>query len=1524
MARRISGLDQLFLMAEQRASDFSLFPKAFGSSRAGQIAGLLSARKVDQRLAELRNLTVDQYIAETVTPSEDKARPGAKAILKRLGTTVREFGGGPLYAAEVKIEFGDSERHIGFLCQERGANNGVWGPEHHLQATDVIRRFTQHRLPIVTMIDTPGADAGEEANRNNQAHAISRLIAEMALLHVPTVGIVIGNGYSGGAIPLATTNVLLSVRDGVFNTIQPQGLASIARKYDLSWQECAKYVGVSSYELYSQGYLDGVIDFVPTERKRKLENLRKAIVSSIAAVEQGAEEFIPDNPEVFDHYRRSVYRYLDPAPDLEQVERQSALWRPTSPTGQLDVFGCTYRYLRYLGLRGRIRSTTTERYGRLATTQLPKGDLKERQRQDYVVAFHQWLENPLEIRYDDNLNKSWKTFLERRASLGTERGKIMKILRGNPATRFYQARSDLYLHYSFYLFNLWKSGAHNNFLLLIEQLRTAKAPKSPDEGAMTVLDVMMQDELRDGFIKECQNLIIFELIYDNIITNQIAIAREVKDMNVVSRDSVNKLLEEPLEKATVELAAKQPDDQGASRRLENELKDQFYLWLNQFIHHGGRGQILKTVQEWKKIVFPRISEPLFAIITFFFEHLLPEFYECEISKREYEGRISPRDIGMKDFWNRLAIAYQDILIGDALYKVKRSRVTTSKAIIERFFTNFDERNANLMTADPVNFPGFRISIEQALSRDVTPCGLITGVAQFKSRKVRRKMGVAISNLDFQAGAFDMASCEKFCKLLVECARRHLPVVCFLSSGGMQTKEGAGSLFSMAIVNDRITRFVRDNHLPIIIFGFGDCTGGAQASLVTHPLVQTYYFSGTNMPFAGQIVVPAYLPTTATLSNYLSVSPGAMQGLVSHPFAETLDDDLREIDKTIPVAEESVEEVVQRIIQEGVLADSAADGETPTETVIIDSRKLLKPVRKVLIHARGCTAVKLIRIAQRNDISVVLVQSDADMDSVSAEMLTENDTLVCLGGNTPDESYLNAASVIRLAEREGVDSLHPGIGFLSENAHFSALCQFHKINFIGPSARSMELMGNKSNAINTALRLKIPVVPGSHGIITSVEAAQALSDEISYPVILKAVHGGGGKGIQIVEDPADFRDSFLKISAEAKSAFGNSDVYIEKCVVSLRHCEVQIIRDSFGNTKVLGMRDCSVQRNNQKIIEESGSTMLPKKIEEQMYKSASDIADDIGYVGAGTVEFIYDIEAKTSYFMEMNTRLQVEHPVTEVVSGVDIVKAQYDIAGGERIDQLEAKPKGYAIETRVTAEKATVDSAGKLSFIPHPGQITTFDLPECEHIDIIATAAEGKAVTPFYDSMIAQIICYGKDREDAIEKLLAYLDSVTICGVCTNIPLVRRILTDEVFRKGIYDTRYLIGLFERIDLAALSQEIDDEAGVAELALDLGALRIENSDELKVIAPSTGVFYMTPSPSEPDFVTPGAIIGVDQTLCLLEAMKVFRSLTLADFNKDDSVIYDPETKFEVIKVAPPGGQAVNVGDLLFVVKPVSNAK
>lgn len=1512
------NVDSLFIQAEHLASDFSLFPDRSTLSTGKHLAGLVEERKVKSRLKQLQKLDVDSYITEVVQPAQHSKRPTAKEIVGRLnGKIITSQEKGPFYSVEIELPFSGGNRRIGIIAQERSSANGAWMPEHHLLASETIRRFSDMALPIVYFIDTPGADAGEIANCNNQAHSISRMITEATSVDVPTVGIVVGVGYSGGAIPLAAANILLSVRDGIFNTIQPQGLQSIARKFNLSWQECAKEVGVSPEELLSHGCIDGIIDYSPVDTDERQHNLQTAIVASIEAIEKAALEFVAKTPDLFQHYQRNLDRYLHPTPYQQALEKNSPMNLLRSPTIQPNIFGLCYRYMRYLRLRGRIHSISSNEYGRLSKLTLPQGDLQVRLAHEQAKLFAAWIDNPDKLVYDDGLAKAWKNFTSKRENLDTERNTVTRFLLGEPKENYEKAKQALLFNLSFSLYNRWKNSAAHNFneliKLLDDEVNMPTTTTWPALSDMTVLDAVLHRELRQDFIEQCKNVLIFDTLYNTVVANLPSIAKEAMDTKSLSKESVTNLLDSSLTEA-LKLDRQAVTDQGnAQGSKASASKQRFESWLKFLASQRNRGELLIKVEEWKGIGFPQMNDSLFVILTYFFENLLPEYYESE--NGNFKGSINPARIGRrKDFWNRLIMGYRDLLIQRLLADVKQQIKLTPDNIIEHFFTDFIELDADKASSNPVNFPGFRQAIESAIEKKMRPCGLVTGLARYKPEQGKAKrVGIAVSNVAFQAGAFDMASAEKFCHLLVECANKQLPVVCFISSGGMQTKEGAAALFSMSAVNDRLTRFVVDNDLPVVIFGFGDCTGGAQASFVTHPLVQTYYFSGCNMPFAGQMVVPSYLPTTSSLSNYLSSNPDTMAGLVRHPFAPDLDVKLREIDQNIPIPALTVEEIVESTFTK-VLPSQPVD----EVELMGDPKSLMKPVKKVLVHARGCTAVKLIRKAHESNLQVVLVASDPDMTAVPAKMLKSKDRLICLGGNSSDESYLNAHSILQVAEYEQVNALHPGIGFLSETPQFANLCVNHGINFVGPSAYSMMTMGNKSNAIQTVQESQVPVVPGSHGILVSSEQAANIADTIGYPVLLKAVHGGGGKGIQVVRSSSDMYKYYDMISHEARAAFGNGDLYLEKFVTSMRHIEVQLLRDKYGNSRVLGLRDCSVQRNNQKVVEESGSTLLPDELKERVLQYTLAIADRVDYMGAGTVEYIYDLDAKAVYFMEMNTRLQVEHPVTEATSGIDIVKAQFDIASGGSIEDMQPKEQGYAIEVRVTAEKVAVDSEGIMQLVPNPGKITQCIMPERGDVELISIAATDIEISPFYDSLIAQVICRGDSREQVIDKLHDYLDSVVIEGIPTNIPLLKRILKDPTFRGGDYDTNYLPAFMATLDAAELIAEIEDAArSDAAVAMDTDSIRVNDSQELKVFAQSSGIFYTASSPSDPDFVKQGDVVSTSQTLALMEAMKMFSQISLSQYNRSGAELYPSDKQYRIEHINAASGQQVSSGDLLFIV-------
>ena len=436
-------------------------------------------------------------------------------------------------------------------------------------------------------------------------------------------------------------------------------------------------------------------------------------------------------------------------------------------------------------------------------------------------------------------------------------------------------------------------------------------------------------------------------------------------------------------------------------------------------------------------------------------------------------------------------------------------------------------------------------------------------------------------------------------------------------------------------------------------------------------------------------------------------------------------------------------------------------------------------KKVLIANRGEIALRIIRACRELGIATVAVHSTADANALHVRFADES---VCIGPPPSKESYLNIPSILSAAEITRADAIHPGYGFLSENADFAEVCQNCKIHFIGPNPRVIRLMGNKVRAREAAKAAGLPLLPGSPGVLHLPEDAEAFAEEIGFPVILKAAAGGGGRGMKIVRERSAVARAFVTASAEAANAFGNGDMYIEQYVEKPRHIEIQIVADNHGTVLHFGERECSVQRRHQKLIEESPSPAVTPELRKRMGDVSVKAMKEIGYTNLGTIEYLMD-ERGEFYFMEMNTRVQVEHPVTEMVTGIDLVREQIRLAAGEPLNrrQEDIALKGAAIECRVNAEDPT-------TFAPSPGRITGYSVPGGYGVRVDSAAYENYAVLPFYDSLLAKLIVYAEDRPSAIRRMQRALGEYVIEGIRTNIPFHRAALADEGFLEGRYDTR----------------------------------------------------------------------------------------------------------------------------------------
>lgn len=440
------------------------------------------------------------------------------------------------------------------------------------------------------------------------------------------------------------------------------------------------------------------------------------------------------------------------------------------------------------------------------------------------------------------------------------------------------------------------------------------------------------------------------------------------------------------------------------------------------------------------------------------------------------------------------------------------------------------------------------------------------------------------------------------------------------------------------------------------------------------------------------------------------------------------------------------------------------------------------ISKVLVANRGEIAVRVIRACKELGIKTVAIYSDADKEAMHTQLADE---AICVGAGKSKDSYLNEINIISAAVITKCNAIHPGFGFLSENAEFASICEECNIKFIGPSSETMSIMGNKSRARDIMKSAGVPVVPGSDGVVATYEDAMVEARKIGFPLMIKASAGGGGKGIRLVRKFEELENAYNTAKSEAKNNFNDDSVYMEKFIENPRHIEFQILGDSFGNVVHLGERDCSVQRRNQKVIEEAPSYILSAELREKMGDVAVRAAKAVNYVNAGTIEFLVD-KNNDFYFMEMNTRIQVEHPITEMITNVDIVKEQLKIASGEemKLNQDMIKIDGHAIECRINAENPS------RNFAPCPGKIKFLNLPGGNGIRVDTAVYPGYTIPPLYDSMIAKLIVHGKTREEAIRKMISALEEVVINGIDSNVDFHISILNNKRFREGSFDTSFI--------------------------------------------------------------------------------------------------------------------------------------
>lgn len=463
---------------------------------------------------------------------------------------------------------------------------------------------------------------------------------------------------------------------------------------------------------------------------------------------------------------------------------------------------------------------------------------------------------------------------------------------------------------------------------------------------------------------------------------------------------------------------------------------------------------------------------------------------------------------------------------------------------------------------------------------------------------------------------------------------------------------------------------------------------------------------------------------------------------------------------------------------------------------------MKEIKKILVANRGEIAIRVMKTAKKMGIKTVAVFSSADRNALHVKYADE---AVCIGEAASSQSYLRGDKIIEVCKELGVDAVHPGYGFLSENSSFAEACEKNNIIFIGPKSKAIEMMGSKLAAKEAVKHYDIPMVPGTEEAISDIEAAKKIANQIGFPILIKASAGGGGKGMRVVEKEADFESQMDRAISEATNAFGDGSVFIEKYVTKPRHIEIQIMADGHGNVLYVFERECSIQRRHQKVVEEAPSCILTPEKRKEMGEAAVKVAKACDYLGAGTVEFLMDADLNF-YFLEMNTRLQVEHPVTEMISGLDLVELQIQVARGEELTlkQEELKICGHAMELRVYAEDSLND------FLPNVGFLSTYKLPEGEGIRVDNGIEEGMDVPIYYDPMLSKLVTYGKTREEAIELMINAIDNYHVEGVSTTLPFGKFVMEHEAFRSGDFDTGFVKSYY---DSEKLKAKFNTEAKIA---------------------------------------------------------------------------------------------------------------
>lgn len=1406
---------------------------------------------------------------------------------------------GPLVLAYVKLNNPDNpteSRKIAVIAQnndgERETRHGALYPEEHTKALEFLNYIDSQGIPLLSITDTPGAKADEKANLNLQSRSISWLISRCTELGVPHLNFNLGEGGSGGAIALFG-HLSYMAQESWFNTIVPVAAQKIQRE-GLSLQECIKLAGLDPISLMKSGIKNGVVALQGRQEELQsgefgkkfgifiwygLQEIEKSIqvkteelegqIASLSASQrkellsilsnfqkEGGTPASADVPSAYQAGRQRREKFEDPL--VEKLEGTPILLK---------------RYATYLLMQSKLDRllsfSTVEEFQKKNHIQEVSNNqtLKIPETKNTFEVLHQWQEFVTKLSVTE-LSRESRQYLRKYQGLSETGDRTWTQTLANKLGQYFnrgegaEIANEIVDALIFQSIQFFGDQAAN----LLDALATK-----------TKLEEVIQDFPETDDSKLVYWLRHFSQRFEKKLPAWLLCNQMVENTNV-NKQGREIVLEGDKIKNIADIVAI------VGKLLGSEKKD-FCQWLQKSEKHRiALWQLLQN--RFKYSGKPNCFPPLF-----YYGFRKQADPNLDLNQVLQECRVYGGAEGIHRFW----LTFEDLVRTNQIReKIKQTSKISPEVILKLpFFKegSFTETHSNLICANSNQYPGLNQVIKKSIETGDTPSSIITGEIIITLNKKNQKIKIVLSNPSFQAGSIDMAAGEKIKRTLIEASETDTPIVMFLNTGGMNVKEGAQSLMSMAVMNQAVISYYYKTNRKPLLFGYGNLMGGTDASLFNSPYVDNYLLENTNQLFAGQEVVPEYLPLSCRMSNLTSVNSEKMQGLVVNTFIEKIRKYLQYLLPEALWAELTLEDVLGEKIFNFQI-------EKKKHREHLNENREKYNFQKVAIINRGEIAVDSMQTLIKMKKKGVLLCSTADLNAYATRFAQENGfEVICLGGDQSNESYLNIENILAALRLNKVDAVMVGYGFLSENKLFAEKCLASQIVPIMPPPAILAKFGDKEKARQVAIEAEVPVVPGSPHFSNFSTETQKTASQIGYPLIVKAILGGGGKGMRIIEKESDLEKLCKEASREAQASFGNGNFYLEKYLPSVRHIEAQVVRDRFGNSQVLDLRDCSLQRNHQKIIEETA--VLSDEVKTQIYTYAEKLLDFSGYTGIGTIEFLYNPATEEVYFMEVNPRIQVERKVSELrFQNIDLLKTQIQIAQGEKIQKEKLKNKvgvNHTMQVRINAVNP------KDNFTASPGRITQLDLSALKDISglvIQQSVEEGDQVTSFYDSNILLLIAEGSSREIVIEKLRTALEKISLEGIYTNLEFIKACLNNNIFLTNQHDTHFIDKQGKSFLKNLPDQKIPPKSEFA--------IELEPGQEF-VLATIPGVFMR--GISALPFVTEGDIVTENTQIAYTEAMKM-----------QTTIVWPGPGKAKVIEVIATNGKSVQPGEPLFIIEPI----